>query len=114
MNNLDPQIERLIAEQKERGGIQIDQLEIGTKIEAQTRNTLYKIEILSNGKFMVEGGKYFPAPTETHIAGSTFGGSMLKLKWLGIGMCIEMPQCVTTSVQSLKVIAPDGSWEYEI
>jgi len=94
--------------------VALDKLAIGTKIEAKTRNTLYKIEILPNGRVMVEGGRYFLQPTETVIVGSTWGGSMIKSKWLEIGMHIEMPQCTTTAVETLKIIAPDSSWEYTI
>lgn len=112
--NLHPEIERRIEEQKKQGGIEIDKQPIGTRIEAQTRNTLYKIEILAGGKAKVEGGRYFSEPKETRISGSTWGGSMLKMHWLGIGMHIEFPECTTTPVVKLKIIAPDGAWEYDL
>ena len=118
--NLHPDIQRRLDEQEKLGGVQLDELEPGTKIEVQTLNTLYTIEVLENGKYMVSGGSYFSAPTETHIGGSTWGSSMLKLKWLGINMHIEMGHpakngIITTSpVQAIKIIAPDGEGEYEI
>lgn len=97
---------------KKQGGIQLDQLAINTKIEAQTKNTLYRITVLDNDKYKVEGGRHYSQPTETHIGGSTWGGSMIKVGWLGLGMHIEFPECTTTAVKTLKVVAPDESWEY--
>lgn len=72
------------------GGVQIDRLDIGTVLEVQTCNSLYTIEVLDNKKFSVQGGSRFIHPCETWIGGSTWGGSMIKIKWIGIGMHIEM------------------------
>jgi len=119
--NLHPEIQKRIDEQKRLGGVKLDDLKPGTKIEAQTLNTLYKIEVLENGKFMVDGGSYFAAPTEVNIGGSTWGGSIIKIKWIGIYMHIEISHptvgtkiVITSPVQAIKIIAPDGEWEYEI
>lgn len=113
-SHLDPELLRRIAEQKKQGGIEIDKQATGTRIEAQTKNTLYKITVLANGRVMVEGGRYFPEPKETRISGSTWGSSILKFNWLGVGMHIEFSECTTTAVKSLKIIAPDASWEYSL
>jgi len=125
MTNLHPDIVRNIEESKKNGGVQLDKLAVGACLEAQTRNTLYKIKVLENEKYMIEGGFYFEEPTEASIAGSTWGGSMLKQGWLGIDMYIEFwhpnnrlgngnGTITTTAVKSLKVIASDGSWEYTL
>lgn len=120
MKHLHPDVVRNIELSKKNGGIELDRLAVGTRIEAQTKNTLYKIEVLENGEFRIEGGKFFVEPTIGHISGSTWGGSMLKNKWLGIDMHIEMfhpdfpGYIVTSATKSLKVLAPDGSWEYTL
>jgi|SRR6185436_3138935 len=110
---LDPAIE---AKLKDMKGIDLEKLEVGTRIEAKTKNSLYKIFTMGHGKFQVVGGEYFPEKGLhiTRIRGSTFGGSIIKIHWLGIGMHIEFPECTTTAVQSLKIIGPNGDWEYEI
>ena len=118
MQHIDDKILKRLAEQEKRGGIQIGMLQPGTRIEAKTKNTLYEIEILDpvNRPLIIKihGGSYFKEPASVQLNGSTWGGAMLKLGWLGIGMCMEFAECTTTPVQSLKVIAPDKSWEYEI
>lgn len=112
--NLHPELKRLMQEQEKQGGIELDKLPQGTIVEVQTKNTLYKIIALGNNLFRVSGGKYYSTPKDTKIPGSTFGGSMIKVNWLGIGMHVEFPACTTTAVRTLKVVAPDGSWEYTL
>lgn len=119
--HLHPDILKRIEEQEKQGGVKLDELKPGTKIWAQTFNSLYIIEVLENGRFMVNGGTRFTAPQEVAIAGATWGGSMIKPKWLCINMAIEMEHpdpnrsiLLTSAVQSIKVIAPDGSWEYKL
>jgi hypothetical protein len=120
MNNLHPSILKNIEDSKKSGGIELDKLTPGTRVEAQTKNTLYKIKVLDNNRFEIHGGHYFPEPTvDGGISGSTWGGSILKAKWLGIDMHMELyhPQdgkIMTTAVRTLKVLAPDGSWEYTL
>jgi hypothetical protein len=121
MKNLHPDIIRNIEESQKNGGIQLDKLAAGTRIEAQTRNTLYRIKVLEDGRFEIHGGTYFPEPTIGGISGSTWGGSMIKGKWLGVDMHMELwhpsgdhGRITTTAVRSLKVLAHDGSWEYTL
>lgn len=78
-------------------------------IHARTYNHDYEIFLLdpASRRALVRGGKYFVEPTEVTVSGSTFGGCMLKLGWLGVGMRMEIHaagEClVTTPVESLRV-----------
>lgn len=62
----------------------------GMKLSVQTRNTLYDIEIRPDG-FYIKGHQFYcPDWTKVIFQGSTFGsGSLLKMNWIGIGMCLE-------------------------
>mgnify|MGYP000090059996 CR=1 FL=1 len=81
---------------------------------ARTVNTNYYIFILEpeSGKALVQGGRYFEEPVEATISGSTFGGCMLKMGWLGIGFRIEFysggQRIVTSPVQSLRIERDDN------
>lgn len=81
---------------------------------ARTLNTDYYIFVLEpeTGKALVQGGRYFEEPIEATISGSTFGGCMLKMGWLGIGFRIEFysggQRIVTSPVQSLRVEPSDN------
>ena len=78
-------------------------------IHAQTSNSNYDIFLLDppTGRAMVRGGKYFVVPTEATVNGSTFGGCMIKMGWVGIGLRMEIHaggRClITTPVESLHV-----------
>lgn len=110
-------ITEIIEAQEDKDGVDIDAIDVGTLLEVQTQNTLYKIRKVQNRVFEVQGGKYFPSPIETQINGSTWGGSMLRIKWLGIDMYMEIivpgpkPKLITTSsINSITITAPDTSW----
>lgn len=117
--NLHADIIRNIEESQKNGGVELKKLAPGTRIEAQTKNSLYKITVREDDQFEIQGGFYFPMELTSHISGSTWGGSMLKMKWLGVDMHIELwhperGKITTTAVRTLKVIAPDESWEYSL
>jgi hypothetical protein len=119
--SLHPELQKLIDTQEEKGGVKLDKLEQGTILKVQTQNSLYTIKKIGDGLYTVQGGRYFPAPLENWIAGSTWGGSALKVDYVGIDMHIEMGHpdpngsvLVTSSIQSIKIIGPNQDWEYEI
>ena len=76
---------------------------------ARTHNNDYYIFLLDpeTGKAYVQGGRYFSSPVEATVSGSTFGGCMLKMGWLGVGLRIEIcadgQRIVTSPVKSLHV-----------
>lgn len=65
-------------------------LTVGKSLKVQTRNTLYVIEKRGENDFWISGhAKYCPVPTKANIHGSTFGGSMLKMNYVGRDMHLE-------------------------
>lgn len=73
-------------------GIDVREVEPLTAILVRTENSVYRFIPLRPGdsSVLVEGGQFFPEPTEARLAGSTFGGSFLKLAWIGVGMHLEI------------------------
>jgi hypothetical protein len=94
---------------KELEGVMLGSLEAYDTIYAQTCNSNYKIFLLdpNSGRALVQGGKYLTEPVEATVSGSTFGGCMLKMGWLGIGLRIEIningQRLETSPVQELRV-----------
>jgi hypothetical protein len=78
-------------------------------IHVRTRNSDYEIFLLDpkSGRALAQGGEYFAEPVEATVSGSTFGGCMLKVGWLGVGLRMEIyangKRTVTSPVQSLHV-----------
>ena len=101
--------------------IDVRKLKPGTIVVIETKNTVYTFEIIDdNGTVIVDGGKYFPKPIETHFSGSTFGGSMLKKgcivykMYMEIARGIDEHRAITTSrVCEAKIIDPDWTCEME-
>lgn len=72
------------------GGVYLRDLPPGSALSIQTRNRVYEIVVLGDGKALISGHpEYCPEPTVVRIEGSTWGGSMLKAKFLGRGMRLE-------------------------
>ena len=90
--NLSPEVNAAIAESELQGGIFIDKLPVGKTLKVTTRNSVYFIDRVAEGKegLTIQGHpRYCPEPTPAYILGSTFGGSMLKIGFIGRGMHLE-------------------------
>ena len=83
------------------------------EIEVRTRNTNYRITLLAahEARVLVQGGAFFPVPGEAYLSGSTLGGSLLKLGWIGCGFCMELHhqgrRIVTTRVREIRRVGKD-------
>jgi hypothetical protein len=90
-------------------GVTLMELEACDTIHVRTRNSDYEIFMLDpkSGCALVRGGEHFAEPVEATVSGSSFGGCMLKLGWLGVGLRMEIyvdgKRTVTSPVQSLSV-----------
>ncbi len=75
----------------------------------RTRNSVYHITILRPyaREVLVQGGEFFTARTRACLNGSSFGGSCLKLGWVGIGSHMEFHAddqwIITSHVRSIAV-----------
>ena len=90
-------------------GVGMGDLDALTTVLVKTLNTLYRIIVLEppHSTILIQGGTFFPEPTEARLAGASLGGSMLKLSWFGCGLrmevCAEGQRIVTSPVQSIEV-----------
>ena len=90
-------------------GVGVRQLEPITRLLVHTQNTLYRITVVKpfEGRILIQGGSYFPEATLGRLLGSSVGGSMLKISWIGVGLRLEIghegQRIVTSPVRSLEV-----------
>ena len=90
-------------------GVSLTALKACDAIRVRTRNSDYEILLLDpiSGRALVRGGECFAEPVEAIVSGSSFGGCMLKMGWLGVGLRMEFyangQRTVTSPVQSLYV-----------
>jgi hypothetical protein len=71
-------------------GIHLRNIEPLTTIVVRTQNSRYRILITDGTAAIVRGGAFFPEPTPARIDGSSFGGTLLKVGWIGIGLRMEI------------------------
>ncbi len=91
-------------------GLHVARLEPLTKIAVRTRNTLYELTVIepTDWKVLVRGGRFFPRETFAFLCGSGYGGTLLKVAWIGIGLCCELStegqRIVTSPVQRFEIL----------
>ncbi|MCI0663005.1 MAG: hypothetical protein L0220_18210 [Acidobacteria bacterium] len=90
-------------------GVALKSLKPCDTIHARTLNSDYEIFLLDpeSGSALVRGGKYFAEPREAILSGSNFGGSSIKLGWIGLGLRMELSinghNIATSPVEELRV-----------
>ena len=89
----------------------------------QTRNTRYELKSdpTNSNWWLIRGhAQYCPKWTTCRIAGSTWGGSLLKIGYIGVGMHLEVSlysaidglfetNLTTTPMQEVEVCSCEGS-----
>ena len=97
-------------------GIGLIDVDAFTTLVVRTRNSIYRITILQPylREVLVQGGQFFPERTRACLSGSTFGGSCLKMGWVGLGLHMEFHAggqwIITSHVRGIAVEAsPTGA-----
>jgi hypothetical protein len=106
--NLSDAINRNIAQSEADGGIWLRELKDGDDVSIHTLNTRYTLRKRGETLTLEGHSKYCPVPTNAHIAGSTWGGSMLKMGFVGVGMHLEFgtdqhPRVTTSRIVSVAL-----------
>ncbi|HVN78660.1 MAG TPA: hypothetical protein VMW38_06660 [Terriglobia bacterium] len=113
--NLSDEVNRNIAQSEIEGGVCLDNLSDGEVLEVETENRWYTIVVGRRGKDLIWGHpKYCPEPVAVRIEGSTWGGSMQKMRFVGRGMRLEFQhptyrRIVTSPVVEIRARDPLSS-----
>jgi hypothetical protein len=105
--NLSDDINANIARSEILGGLKVSDIRLDQTIHVQTRNTLYKIKRDIDSLYIIGHPEFCPVWTRCDIHGSTFGGSMIKLDWIGREMHLEFStdvhagSIVTSAIQDI-------------
>ena len=107
--NLSHEVNRNIVQSEIEGGVRLEDLQPGSRLQVTTLNTRYQLLVLMGSMALITGHPlYCPGPVLVRIHGSTWGGSMLKVRFIGRGMCMEFahPQyqtpIVTSPIQEIR------------
>src|SRR5262245_21074156 len=72
-------------------GVDMQSLCESDVIRLRTLNSEYRMVLLDPAahRVSVQGGSFFPEPTEAVVRGSSCGGALVKVGWIGIGLQLE-------------------------
>ncbi len=88
--NLSDSINNDIVQSEIEGGVYVHDLVGDRPLQVQTQHRSYFVVRRSNGQTVIWGHPvYCPDPVPVAISGSNWGGSMLKVGFIGRGMHLE-------------------------
>jgi hypothetical protein len=87
------------------GGVYLGNLSPGSFLFIQTKNRVYEMVVLGDETALLSGHpKFCPEPTVVQIQGSTWGGSMLKMKFVGRGMHLEFEHPLHRRILTSRIL----------
>ncbi len=101
--HLGDDVNRNIVQSEIEGGVYLSNLPRNCALEVRTRNRSYRLVIQNGVEALISGHpKFCPEPVLVRVAGSNWGGTMLKSAYVGRGMHLEFrhpdyPQPIITS-----------------
>jgi hypothetical protein len=103
--NLSDEVNRNIVQSEIEGGVYLEGLLEGTVLDVKTQHRCYTIVTCGRGLVLISGHpEYCPKPVPVRIEGSTWGGSMLKVGFIGRGMHLEFRHPAFRSITTSRVI----------
>ena len=95
-------------------GVYLCDLPPCTSLLVWTLNSLYRIVIMQSPDVTVQGGAFFPEPTDARLVGSSrVPGGLLKVGWIGVGLRIELRSrdqyVVTSAVRAITRTDPPAA-----
>jgi hypothetical protein len=73
-------------------GVQLEAMPDMETLAVRTENSTYEITVISGrtGDILIRGGRFFAEFTPARLAGSSLGGSFLKLRGIYVGFSLEI------------------------
>jgi len=102
-------INRNIVQSEVEGGVFFKDLRPGMALSIQTQSRVYELAIVNDSVALISGHpEICPEPVEVHLQGSTWGGSMIKMRFIGRGMCLEyvhpvLKRCRTSPIADIRI-----------
>jgi hypothetical protein len=116
--NLGDEVNRNLVQSEIEGGVFLEGLPAATVLQIRTQHHFYTALLLGESSVLISGHpQYCPQPVQVTIAGSTWGGSMLKARFIGRGMHLEFHHpaysapIVTSPIQEIRECPKQRSGE---
>jgi len=103
--NFSDEVNRNIAQAEIEGGVYLDGLCEGAMLIVETQHHAYTIVVRGRGRDLISGHpKYCPDLVPVRIEGSTWGGSMLKARFIGRGMQLEFRHPAFRTILTSRIV----------
>jgi hypothetical protein len=103
--NLSDAVNGNIVQSEIEGGVHLRDLAPGAVIEVRTQNRAYTIRFKGWDQAEISGHPVFcPEPVPVTIHGSTWGGSMLKTRYIGRGMRLEFGNSKSDPIRTSVIL----------
>lgn len=103
--NFSDEINHNIIQSEIEGGVLLRDLPLGAVLEVQTQNHLYRIVNERDGTAWISGHPVFcPEPVLVDIHGSTWGGSMIRERFIGRGMHLEFGHPDYSQITTSRIV----------
>jgi len=104
--HLSGEVNRNIIDSEMEGGVYLDDLSEGATLEVETLHHWYTIVHYARGEALISGHpKFCPEPVPVRIEGSTWGGSMLKVRFIGRGMHLEFRHPTYFRITTSRIVS---------
>ncbi len=105
LRGLAGEIRGRIVRSEIEGGLRLGALKNGSRVLVETVNRLYELQV-RNGQTWISGHPEFcPQPVPVRVRGSSWGGSMLKVAYLGRGMHMEFQHPNHSTVTTSRIVS---------
>src|SRR5216117_4141325 len=90
-------------------GVQLETRQDMERLIIRTENSTYEITVICprTGEILIRGGRFFPEFTPARLAGSSLGGSFLKIGGIYTGFKMEINSggrvIITSRVRSIEI-----------
>lgn len=115
--HLSDEVNSRIVESEIQGGVFLEDLSPSTVLEIETKHHCYTAVVLGGSHALISGHpEYCPQPVLVAIKGSTWGGSMLKQRFVGRGMHLEFSHpayqtpIVTSPIREIRECLQASNW----
>jgi hypothetical protein len=103
--NLSDSVNGNIVQSEIEGGVHLGDVSPGTVLEVRTQNRAYTIVYKGWDQALISGHPVFcPQPVAVTIHGSTWGGSMLKTRFIGRGMRLEFGSAESEAIRTSTIL----------
>ncbi len=103
--NFSDEVNRNMIQSEIEGGVHLRDLPPSSVLSIQTRNRVYTLVMLEDDTVLISGHPDFcPEPAQVRVNGSTWGGSMIKTKFVGRGMHLEFEHPVHRTIITSRII----------